>query len=86
LRGVTRFFLRAKQWQIFALVFGSYIFGQIALLSSFPMSAAGMKNPLKFGFVSALAMLSFLLCFMAWLWSLGVVIVSDYGRRAQTEP
>ena len=71
MRAVTNFFLRAKHWQIFFLLFGiGYIGGAAALL----LPLANARSPedllrvnLPFGVVMVLSMF----CLVAWLWSIG---------------
>ena len=68
---VVRFFVSAKHWQIFLLLFGiGYVGGSAAML--LPLITARspqefLKISLSFMFVMAL----FMLCFLAWLWSMG---------------
>ncbi|MGB2678181.1 MAG: RDD family protein [Candidatus Acidiferrum sp.] len=71
MRAVTNFFLRAKHWHIFFLLFGiGYIGGAAALL----LRLAHARSPedllrvnLPFGVVMVLSMF----CLVAWLWSMG---------------
>ena len=63
LKGITSFFLRAKHWQIFILVFVVYLVGQIALVGSIMFSKGGLLA----GLVMTLSTLSL----FVWFWSLG---------------
>jgi hypothetical protein len=71
LKGVTDFFLRAKHWQIFVLVWGTYFVGQMAIASSLPTTTGPFENPLKVGLFSEAVMVPFVVCLMGWLWSMG---------------
>jgi len=68
---VTNFFLRAKHWQIFLLLFGiGYVGGAAAML--IPLAYARspedlLRVNLPFGVVMVLSMF----CLVAWLWSMG---------------
>ena len=68
---VVKFFVRAKHWQIFLLLFGvGYVGGSAAMLLSFTTARSPeefLKISLPFGFVMVL----FMLCLAAWLWSMG---------------
>ncbi len=71
MKTVTNFFLRAKHWQIFFLLFGiGYVGGAAAMF----LSLAHARSPedllrvnLPFGAVMALSVF----CLVAWLWSMG---------------
>jgi hypothetical protein len=69
--GVAKFFLRAKHWQIFILVFGVYLVGQIVVMDSIvarPQSEEILaKGGLPIGLLLALSTLGF----FAWFWSMG---------------
>src|SRR5229473_3079673 len=68
---VVKFFVRAKHWQIFLLLFGiGYVGGSTAMLLSLTTARSPeefLKISLPFGFVMVL----FMLCLAAWLWSMG---------------
>jgi hypothetical protein len=63
LKGITSFFLRAKHWQIFILVFVVYLVGQMALVGSIMFSKGGLLA----GLVMTLSTLGL----FVWFWSLG---------------
>jgi uncharacterized RDD family membrane protein YckC len=71
MRTVTNFFLRAKHWQIFFLLFGiGYVGGAAAMF--LPLAHARspedlLRVNLSFGAVMALSVF----CLVAWLWSMG---------------
>jgi hypothetical protein len=71
LKGITSFFLRAKHWQVFVLVWGTYFAGQIAIVSLLPETSGPSTNSLKVGILSETIMLPCILSLMAWLWSMG---------------
>lgn len=72
----SNFFLRAKSWQVFVLVWGAYFVGQIAIVSSLPERTGPFANPLKVGLFSEAAMFPFIVCFMGRLWSVGSFLFS----------
>jgi hypothetical protein len=74
LKGITSFFLRAKHWQVFVLMWGTYFVGTMALVGSVPEGP--VENPLKVGLLSEAVMLPFILCSMGWLWSMGLFLFS----------
>jgi hypothetical protein len=67
---VASFFLRAKHWQIFLLLFGLYIVGAVAATAQSPPAIA--KIGTLFGAVVVLAMF----CTLAWFWSMGSFLSS----------
>jgi hypothetical protein len=73
---VTSFFLRAKHWQIFLLVFGVYFAGELVLMciTVVKMGSADdfAKFELPFGFVMAF----FMSAFFMWFWSMGSFLSS----------
>jgi hypothetical protein len=66
---VENFFVRAKHWQVFVLVWGAYLAGQAVIVCSH----ASRTSP---GLLTAAAMLPFLICSVLWLWSLGFFLFS----------
>ena len=74
MKGITGFFLRAKHWQIFVLMWGAYFIGTMALVGSVPEGP--VENPLKVGLFTEAAMLPFIACSMGWLWSMGFFLFS----------
>jgi hypothetical protein len=67
---VTRFFLGAKHWQVFLLIFGPYCAGQaLAMKSMFtgePTAGVG-----GFGILFWFLMALFGFCFLSWFWAMG---------------
>ncbi len=74
MKGITSFFLRAKHWQIFVLMWGAYFIGTMALVGSVPEGP--VENPLKVGLFMEAVMLPFIVCSMGWLWSMGFFLFS----------
>ena len=72
---IVRFFLRARHWQIFLLIFGVFCVGQVVIMSSPPV-----RSPEDFweaGLLLGVVMvLLFTLCFLAWFWSIGSFLSS----------
>ena len=74
MKAMTGFFLRAKHWQIFVLMWGAYLIGTMALVGSVPEGR--IENPLKVGLFAEAVMLPFIVCSMGWLWSMGFFLFS----------
>jgi hypothetical protein len=76
MNAVTVSLLRAKSWQIFALVIGLGVSGQIVAAISLTRSMESpkelLKVPLGFGIESVLMMC----CFLGWHWSIGTFLSS----------
>jgi hypothetical protein len=71
--GVTRFFLRAKHWQAFILIWGTYYLGQVAVVASLP---TGHADPVKTALFTEAVILPFVVFLLGWLWSLGSFLSS----------
>jgi hypothetical protein len=74
---IAMFFLRAKHWQIFLLLFGIAVVGDVAAISS--SISATARSPEDFGKVGLLfgvVMVLFMFCFLAWLWSMASFLSS----------
>jgi hypothetical protein len=73
---LTVFLLRAKSWQIFALIIGLGVSGQIiasiSLARSMESPDGSLKVPLGFAIESVLMMC----CFLGWNWSIGTFLSS----------
>jgi uncharacterized RDD family membrane protein YckC len=65
------FFLRAKHWQVFILVFGVYFVGQIALVGSLSASPPLYEVFAKGGLLAGLVMTLSTLGIFAWFWAVG---------------
>ncbi len=72
---VTSFFLRAKHWQIFLLVFGVYALGQIWALNSI-VAPRPTENVGGFGIIFWVLMALFGFCFLTWFWAMGSFLSS----------
>lgn len=66
MKRLTSFFLRAKHWQVFVLVWGAYIVAGVGVVG----------NRLRVPLYSKAAMLIFVLSFAGWLWSIGSFLFS----------
>lgn len=71
MKGIRSFFLCAKHWQIFILVFGVYFVGQMALVGSILTSPHSQEVFSKGGLLAGLVMTLSTLGLFVWLWSLG---------------
>ena len=74
MQGITSFFLRAKHWQVFVLVWGAYFVGTMVLVGSVPEGP--VENPLKVGPFTEVVMSPSIVCLMGWMWSMGSFLVS----------
>jgi uncharacterized RDD family membrane protein YckC len=76
MRPFARFFLRAKHWQIFLLLVGISLVGDVVLVISMVATVRSSQDLLKadvpFGAVMALLMF----CYLGWSWSLGSFLTS----------
>ncbi len=66
MKTIERFFLRAKHWQVFVLVWGAYFIAGVGVV----------ENPTRIPPLSIAAMLLFILSFAVWLWSIGSFLFS----------
>ena len=66
MKKVTSFFLRAKHWQIFLLVWGAYFVAGVGIVEDHP----------RIPVFSVAAMVLFLFSFGGWLWSMGSFLSS----------
>jgi hypothetical protein len=70
---LRNFFLRAKPWQVFVLVWGAYFVGQVIIISSLPVST---ENNLRASLLTEAAVLPSIICFEVWLWAMGSFLFS----------
>jgi len=86
MNAVSRFFLRAKHWQIFLLVCGVYFVGQVALINSLSPAPSSqgtlVKGDLRDGFVMALSALGI----FVWFWSMGTFFSSITKTELKLKP
>ncbi|PYX58241.1 MAG: hypothetical protein DMG76_09630 [Acidobacteria bacterium] len=69
---VANFFLRAKHWQIFLLLFVLGFVGDVAaVVSSISATSKSSDDFGKLGLPFAFMMALFMLCFLGWFWSMG---------------
>lgn len=68
---VGSFFLRAKHWQVFLLVFGAYLVGQMVFVGSILASSPPHEVFAKGGLLAGLVMTLSTLGIFVWFWSLG---------------
>jgi hypothetical protein len=83
---VTVFLLRAKAWQIFALIIGLGVSGQIvatiSLIRGMESPDGSLKVPLGFGIETVLMMC----CFLGWHWSIGTFLSSRVPSALRLKP
>ena len=74
MNAITVFFLRAKSWQVFALVIGLGIVGEIvatiSLMQSMENPNQFLEVPVGFGIVTVLTMY----CLLGWYWTIGTFL------------
>ncbi len=68
---IASFFLRAKHWQIFLVVFGVYLLGQILLMSYFVSSSGRGDSSGKYGILFGVVMGLSCSGLIFWLWCVG---------------
>src|SRR5260370_33145840 len=73
---VATYFLRAKHWQIFLLLFGIGWVGGIAAMLLDLVTARSPEEFLKISLPFGFVMVLFMFCLLAWLWSLGSFLSS----------
>jgi hypothetical protein len=73
---ITSFFLCAKHWQIFFLLFGVFIVGEVAVMSSILATAGSPEDFGKGSLLFGAVMLPFMLGFLFWFWSMGSFLSS----------
>lgn len=71
---IVKFFLRARHWQIFLLIWGTYIAGQIVITGFFP--GGPVEHPWRAGFLSEAVMAPAVMFLMGWIWSMGWFLFS----------
>ena len=71
MNATASFFLRAKHWQVFILVFGVYFVGQMALVGSMLASPPSHEGFAKSGLLAGLVMTLSTLGLFVWFWSMG---------------
>jgi hypothetical protein len=74
LGAIGGFFLRAKHWQIFVLVWGAYFVAVAAMIASIPEGP--VTKPVRVAFFAEAVISPFLAFFMGWLWSMGSFLSS----------
>jgi hypothetical protein len=73
---IASFFLRAKHWQIFLLLFGIGFVGDVAVMTSTLATARSPEDFDKIVLPFGLVMVLFMFCFLAWFWSMGSFLSS----------
>jgi hypothetical protein len=68
---ITSFFLRAKHWQLFVLLVLIPMVAEMAAAVSMSMTVRSWKDFGRADLIFVGVMLFYMLCFLAWFWSLG---------------
>lgn len=76
LNAISDFFLRAKHWQIFALLFVVPTFAEFSAMVSFPGRMRTWHDLGTSGFIFIGSMLVYVLGFLAWYGSMGIFFSS----------
>jgi hypothetical protein len=82
LNEVARFFLRAKNWQLFALLIGTAVAGFVGFVAT-AILLPPTANYLALTLTSDVSTLPFLLCLLAWWWSAGTFLNSLIPPRRE---
>lgn len=72
MNAVAKFFLRAKHWQLFLLIFGVFFACSVAIAASAPAQDIFDRVPILVGILYVL----FMVIFLAWFWSMGSFLTS----------
>jgi uncharacterized RDD family membrane protein YckC len=73
---IATFFLRAKHWQLFLLLFGIGFVGGAAAMTFELSTARSPEDFLKVGIPFMVVMALFMFCFLTWFWSMGSFLSS----------
>jgi hypothetical protein len=76
MNGIAALFLRAKHWQIFLLLFGVMLVGDMAMMSPTAMTAQPGAQLWKISPLFAVMMVLCMGSFLGWLWSMGTFLNS----------
>lgn len=71
MRHIVDFFLRAKHWQIFLLLFGVFIVAEVVAINSMLSTAQTPEYFGRFDPIFWFGVVAFMLCYLGWLWSMG---------------
>jgi hypothetical protein len=74
---IARFFLRAKHWKIFLLLFGMGFLEDVAAINSSLVHTRSLLDLWKSGFLTTAAVTAlFMFCFLCWFWAMGTFLDS----------
>jgi hypothetical protein len=82
---INTFFLRAKHWQIFVLLFGVFFFGQAAALISIATISPQFVNFGRIGLLIGGVTEVWGGCFIGWFWSMGSFLSSIVQSTMRTK-
>jgi hypothetical protein len=86
MRAVANFFLRARHWQIFLLIFVLPTIVEIAAMDYIPTTIRSWRDLGQGGFVYLSLMLLDTLCLLAWLWAMGSFLNSVQNPAFRLKP
>ena len=70
MNAITSFFLRAKHWQLFLLIFGTYCVGEFWAMKSIVTAQPAVRTG-GFGLLFWVFMALFGFSFLSWFWAMG---------------
>src|SRR5271157_2108708 len=73
---IASLFLRAKHWQIFFLIFGLFIVGNMAVMSSISATTSSPQDFARIGLLFGSVVVLSMLGTLAWFWSVGSFLSS----------
>jgi hypothetical protein len=71
MRSIKRYFLRAKHWQIFVMLFGAGLLGDLLVIASNPPPAESWSDLGNVGKIYVELAFLIMICFLGWMWSMG---------------
>jgi hypothetical protein len=86
MKAVANFFLQAKHWQIFLLLFALPTIADIAAMGFIPATIRSWKDIGQGGFVYLGLLVLDTFCFLAWLWVMGSFLNSIQNPTLKLKP
>lgn len=86
MKAIQRFFLRAKHWQIFLLLFLLPTVVEFGSIDFVKTNLRSWNDPDTATLLFLGAMLLYLLCFLAWFWSMGSLFAANVDSKLKLRP
>jgi len=86
MRAVANFFLRAKHWQIFLLIFVVPTIAEMSAMDYIPKTIRSWRDLGQGGFFYLDLMLLDAFCLLAWLWAMGSFLNSIQNPVFRLKP